>query len=152
VRMEASYPAPRDGIALPACCLWISPSTLIQKFARSLCPPSAAARALFRATVARLRSVRVDYVAGERWLVGTIGDDRRLVDYRVRQGRPVPGRIQWKARSVTNATKPRPIRIGITIGGTIQAPITLVLPRPFPADPTLPQWSAPSASSLPQNV
>ena len=48
----SELPSPRGGIALPACCLWISPSTLIQNFARSLCPPSAAARALFRATVA----------------------------------------------------------------------------------------------------
>ena len=42
----------QGGIALPARRFWISPSTLIQNFARSLCPPSAAARALFRATVA----------------------------------------------------------------------------------------------------
>ena len=48
----SELPSPRGGIALPACCLWISPSTLIQNFARSLCPPSAAARALFRATLA----------------------------------------------------------------------------------------------------
>jgi len=35
--------------------------------------------------------VHFDYVAGERSLVGTIGDDRRLVDCRVRQGRLFPG-------------------------------------------------------------
>ncbi len=34
------------------CCRWIIPSTLIQDFARSACPLSAAARALSRATVA----------------------------------------------------------------------------------------------------
>lgn len=38
--------------AVRFCCRWIIPSTLIQDFARSACPPSAAARALSRAIVA----------------------------------------------------------------------------------------------------
>lgn len=45
-------PAARTGEALAVCCLWIIPSTLIQDFVRSACPPSAAVRALSRATVA----------------------------------------------------------------------------------------------------
>ena len=40
------------GEALAACCFWIIPSTLIQDLARTTCPPSAAERALSRATVA----------------------------------------------------------------------------------------------------
>ena len=51
---------------------------------------------------------------------------------------------------INAAKKPRPIRIGMTIGRTTSN--HTVLPRAFPADPTLPPWWATLASSLARNA
>jgi len=58
IQRDVMFPAAREVAlsplrdALPVCCLWIIPSTLIQDFACGICAASAAARALRRATAA----------------------------------------------------------------------------------------------------
>src|SRR5579863_7649433 len=78
------------------------------------------------------RPVHVNHVAGERLLIGTVGGACRP-------------HVHESARNAISATRPRPIRAGMTMGGTNHV-LFIRMPgrQPIQGSPRLPQASAPN--------